>query len=87
MCARTHCRYTGELHVTIVATGFGQDFAESLMRGADAARKRQRRSTAAAAAAAAPVVRGADDGEVQGAAGGAAEGWGGPRQLFGRTLF
>jgi hypothetical protein len=86
MCARTHCRYTGELHVTIVATGFGQDFAESLMRGADAARKRQRRGTAAAAAAA-PVVRGADDGEVQGAAGGAAEGWGGPRQLFGRTLF
>lgn len=72
--------------MTIVATGFGQDFAESLMRGADAARKRQRRGTAAAAAAA-PVVRGADDGEVQGAAGGAAEGWGGPRQLFGRTLF
>ena len=68
MCARTHCRYTGELHVTIVATGFGQDFAESLMRGADAARKRQRRGTAAAAAAA-PAAPGAVDGEVQGAAG------------------
>jgi cell division protein FtsZ len=84
-----HQRYEGELHVTIIATGFAESYEEQLLSGGAAAAA-ARRGTGAAAAGGSP----APGAGQQGAPGGGAQA-GGPwnkperasRPYLGRTVF
>lgn len=79
------CRYTGELHVTIIATGFSQDYEETLFKSDNRRRGGAARARPAAAAAApAPAAAESSSSDFEDAVYAAQEK---PVKLWGRGIF
>ncbi|WIA08879.1 hypothetical protein OEZ85_008300 [Tetradesmus obliquus] len=77
-------RYTGELHVTIIATGFSQDYEETLFKSDNRRRGGAARARPAAAAAPAPAAAESSSSDFEDAVYAAQEK---PVKLWGRGIF